>query len=139
MAAPILPRPGAKAQTRFGRGVPANGVEGVRFSAQVAVPNVVLGLFAKRPMPTRVAGTVHAEQLAYQLVQSMVRRLGPDPFWVRVVRDQALLVHQVALHPAIGLGRFAERQRRRAEYLYSGTGGNQLLHADRGGRRSAAR
>jgi hypothetical protein len=71
----------------------ASLVEGVRFSAQVAVPNVVLGLFAKRPMPTRVADTVHAEQLAYQLVQSMVRRLGPDPFWVRVVREQALLVH----------------------------------------------
>ena len=71
----------------------ASLVEGVRFSAQVAVPNVVLGLFAKRSVPTRVAGAVHADQLAYQLVQGMVRRLGPDPFWVRVVREQALLVH----------------------------------------------
>jgi cytochrome P450 len=71
----------------------ASLVEGVRFSAQVAVPNVVLGLFTKRTLPTRAASTVHAEQLAYQLVQGMVRRLGPDPFWVRVVRDQTLLVH----------------------------------------------
>jgi len=71
----------------------ASLVDGVRFSAQVAVPNVVLGLFAKRALPTRVATTAHAEQLAYQLVQGMVRRLGPDPFWVRVVREPALVVH----------------------------------------------
>ena len=36
---------------------------------------------------------MHAEQLAYQLVQGLVRRFGPDPFWVRVVQEQALLVH----------------------------------------------
>ena len=71
----------------------ASLVDGVRFSAQVAVPNVVLGLFAKRSLPTRVASTVHAEQLAYHLVQGLVRRLGPDPFWVRVVREPTLLVH----------------------------------------------
>jgi cytochrome P450 len=68
-------------------------VEGVRFTAQVGVPNVVLGLFAKRPLPTRVAATVHAEDLAYLLVQGLVKKYGPDPFWVRVAREEALLVH----------------------------------------------
>jgi cytochrome P450 len=71
----------------------ASVVEGVRFTAQVAVPNVVLGLFAKRSVPTRVAAAVHAEDLAYLLVQGLVRRYGPDPFWIRVARDEALLVH----------------------------------------------
>ena len=71
----------------------ASLVDGVRFTAQVAVPNVVLGLFRKRVLPTQVASTVHAEQLAYLLVEGLVRRFGPDPFWIRVARDEALLVH----------------------------------------------
>ena len=71
----------------------ASIVEGVRFTAQVGVPNVVLGLFAKRPLPTRVAATAHADDLAYLLVQGLVKKYGPDPFWVRVAREEALLVH----------------------------------------------
>ena len=71
----------------------ASLVDGVRFSAQIAVPNVVLGLFKKRTLPSRVATTAHAEQLGYLLVQGMVKRFGPDPFYVRVVKDEALLVH----------------------------------------------
>jgi cytochrome P450 len=71
----------------------ASLVDSIRFSAQIAVPNVVLGLFAKRQLPGRVASTVHAEQFGYQLVQGLVRRFGPDPFFVKVVRDDALLVH----------------------------------------------
>ena len=71
----------------------ASLVDGVRFTAQVAVPNVALGLFRKRALPTQIASTVHAEQLGYLLVQGLVRRFGPDPFWIRVARDEALLVH----------------------------------------------
>ena len=71
----------------------ASLVDGVRFTAQVAVPNVVLGLFKKRTLPTQVASTLHAEQFGYQLVQGLVRRFGPDPFYVRVAKEQALLVH----------------------------------------------
>ncbi|MDT4938558.1 MAG: hypothetical protein QOG80_2229 [Pseudonocardiales bacterium] len=71
----------------------ASLVDGVRFSAQVAVPNVVLGLFAKRSVPTRVASIAHADDLAYLLVHGLVKRFGPDPFWIRVMRDEALLVH----------------------------------------------
>ena len=71
----------------------ASIVEGVRFTAQIGVPGVVQGLFRKRALPTQVATKLHAEQLGYLLVESMVHRLGPDPFYIRVVRDEALLVH----------------------------------------------
>ncbi len=71
----------------------ASVVDGVRFTAQVGVPNVVLGLFAKRTLPSRVSSTLHGDQLAYQLVEGLVRKLGPDPFWIRLAKDEVLLVH----------------------------------------------
>ena len=71
----------------------ASVVDGVRFTAQVGVPNVVLGLFAKRELPARVSSTLHGDHLAYLLVEGMVRRLGPDPFWIRVGKEEVLLVH----------------------------------------------
>ena len=71
----------------------ASVVDGVRFTAQVGVPNVVLGLFAKRTLPARVSSTLHGDHLAYLLVEGLVRRLGPDPFWIRVGKDEVLLVH----------------------------------------------
>lgn len=71
----------------------ASVVDGIRFTAQVGVPNVVLGLFAKRTLPSRVSSTLHGDQLAYQLVEGMVRKLGPDPFWIRLAKDEVLLVH----------------------------------------------
>lgn len=71
----------------------ASIAEGVRFTAQIGVPNVALGLFNKRELPTRIAATVHADYLGYRLVDGMVRSYGPDPFYVRVALDEALLVH----------------------------------------------
>jgi cytochrome P450 len=71
----------------------ASVIDGVRFTAQVGVPNVILGLFAKRELPSRVSATLHGDQLGYQLVEGLVRRLGPDPFWIRVAKEEALLVH----------------------------------------------
>jgi cytochrome P450 len=71
----------------------ASVVDGVRFTAQVGVPNVVLGLFAKRTLPARVSSTLHGDHLAYLLVEGLVRRLGPDPFWIRMGKDEVLLVH----------------------------------------------
>ena len=68
-------------------------VDGARFTAQVGAPNVVLGLFKKRELPVRVASALHAEQFGHLLVRGLVRRYGPDPFYVRVARDEALLVH----------------------------------------------
>jgi cytochrome P450 len=67
--------------------------EGVRFTAQVGVPNVVQGLFRKREKVVAVAGLVQADQLAYGCTASLVKKYGPDPFWVRLVAEEALLVH----------------------------------------------
>jgi cytochrome P450 len=71
----------------------ASAIEGIRFTAQVAVPNVILGLFNKRELPSRIASTVGADYLGYRLVEGMVRSYGPEPFYVRVAKDEALLLH----------------------------------------------
>jgi cytochrome P450 len=71
----------------------ASVVDGVKFTAQVGVPQVVLGLFRKRELPTRIAALTHAEAQGYHLVEGLVKRLGPRPFFIRVATDEALLVH----------------------------------------------
>ncbi len=71
----------------------ASLVDGVRFTAQIGVPNVLQGLFKKRELPTKLASLTRAETLGYQLVEGMVERLGPGPFLVRVATDWALLLH----------------------------------------------
>jgi cytochrome P450 len=71
----------------------ASVLEGIRFTAQVGAPNIILGLFNKRELPTRIASTLGADYLGYRLVEGMVRSYGPGPFYVRVARDEALLLH----------------------------------------------
>lgn len=70
----------------------ASALEGVRFTAQVGVPNVLQGLFRRRETIVRVAGVAASDQLAYRLTAGLVRKYGPDPFYVRVAKDEALLV-----------------------------------------------
>jgi cytochrome P450 len=70
----------------------ASTLEGVRFTAQVGVPNVLQGLFRRRENVVRAAGVVATDQLAYRLTQGLVRKYGPNPFYVRVAKDEALLV-----------------------------------------------
>lgn len=70
----------------------ASLVEGVRFTAQVGVPNVVQGLFRKREAVASAIAKVPAEHLAYRLTAGLARKHGPDPFWVRVATDETLLV-----------------------------------------------
>jgi cytochrome P450 len=70
----------------------ASIVEGVRFTAQVGVPNVVQGLFRKREAVVTVVGKLPAEHLAYRLVEGLARKYGPDPFWVRVGTEETLLL-----------------------------------------------
>lgn len=70
----------------------ASLVEGVRFTAQVGVPNVVQGLFKKRPGVVSTVGKLPADALAYRLVAGLAKTYGPDPFWVRVGGDEALLL-----------------------------------------------
>jgi cytochrome P450 len=68
--------------------------DGVRFTAQVGLPNVLQGLFRKRELPTRVAGLARAELQGYLLMRGLVDRHGPAPFWVRVGAEEVLLVHR---------------------------------------------
>ncbi|HVK29570.1 MAG TPA: hypothetical protein VM575_14605, partial [Nocardioides sp.] len=74
----------------------ASVIEGVRFTAQVGVPNVIQGLFKKRELPTKVAGVARADLFAFTLVQGLVRKHGPGPFWIRVATDEALLLSDPA-------------------------------------------
>ncbi len=70
----------------------ASIVEGVRFTAQVGVPNVVQGLFRKREAVVSAIDKLPADHLAYRLVEGLARKYGPDPFWVRVGAEETLLV-----------------------------------------------
>lgn len=70
----------------------ASLLEGVRFTAQVGVPNVVQGLFKKREVVVSAVGRLPADHLAYRLVAGLAAKYGPDPFWVRVGGDEALLL-----------------------------------------------
>lgn len=71
----------------------ASIADGVLFSTQVAVPNVVQGLFRKRQPVVSAASLVQADLLAYRCTAALVKRYGADPFYVRVVAEEALLVH----------------------------------------------
>ena len=70
----------------------ASIVEGVRFTAQVGLPNVVQGLFRKREALVSAIDKLPADHLAYRLVEGLARKYGPDPFWVRVGAEETLLV-----------------------------------------------
>ena len=74
----------------------ASVLEGIRFTAQIGAPSIILGLFNKRELPTRIASTVGADYFGYRLVEGMVRSYGPGPFYVRVARDETLLLHDPA-------------------------------------------
>ncbi len=71
----------------------ASIADGVLFSTQVAVPNVVQGLFRKRAPIVSAASLVQADLLAYRCTAALVKKYGVDPFYVRVVAEEALLVH----------------------------------------------
>ena len=71
----------------------ASVVDGVRFTAQIGVPQVVLGLFKKRQLPMKVASLARADAQGFHLVKGLVERNGPGPFLIRVATDQALLLH----------------------------------------------
>lgn len=70
----------------------ASIVEGVRFTAQVAVPNVIQGLFRRRRTPVAVATRTGADSLAYGLIASLKRSYGYGALWIRVAKDEALLL-----------------------------------------------
>lgn len=70
----------------------ASLLEGVRFTAQVAVPNVIQGLFRRRRSAVAVASRTGADGLAHAFMASLKRSYGNGPLWIRVAKDEALLV-----------------------------------------------
>lgn len=70
----------------------ASLVEGIRFTAQVAVPNVVQGLFRRRRNAVAVAGRTGTDKLAHGFMASLRRSYGDGPLWIRVGKNDAVLV-----------------------------------------------
>ena len=70
----------------------ASLLEGVRFTAQVAVPNVVQGLVRRRRSAGAVAAKTGADALAARFMASLKRSYGEGPVWIRVAKDEALLL-----------------------------------------------
>lgn len=70
----------------------ASVVEGLRFTAQVAVPNVIQGLFRRRRTAATIAGKTNAEGFAAGFMEGIKKSYGDGPVWIRVGTDEALLV-----------------------------------------------
>lgn len=70
----------------------ASLLEGVRFTVQVAVPNVLQGLFRRRRSAVALASKTGADALAAGFMAGLKRSYGEGPVWVRVAKDEALLL-----------------------------------------------
>jgi cytochrome P450 len=70
----------------------ASIVEGLRFTAQVAVPNVIQGLFRRRRTAALAAAKTGADGLAVGFMAGLKRSYGDGPLWIRVAKNEALLL-----------------------------------------------
>jgi hypothetical protein len=70
----------------------ASLLEGIRFTAQVAVPNVIQGLFRRRRSAVALATRTGADGLAVGFMAGLKRSYGEGPLWIRVAKDEALLL-----------------------------------------------
>ncbi len=70
----------------------ASLVEGLRFTAQVAVPNLVQGLFRRRRTAAGAATRTGVDGLAVGFIAGLRRSYGDGPLWIRVAKDEALLL-----------------------------------------------
>jgi cytochrome P450 len=70
----------------------ASVAEGIRFTAQVAVPNVIQGLFRRRAKAAAVASRTGTDRLAYGFMAGLKRSYGDSPVWIRVGKNNAVLV-----------------------------------------------
>ncbi len=70
----------------------ASVLEGMRFTAQVAVPNVIQGLFRRRRSAVAIASRTGAEGLAASFMAGLKRSYGEGPVWIRVAKDEVLLL-----------------------------------------------
>src|ERR1700730_3898436 len=70
----------------------ASLVEGLRFTAQVAVPNLVQGLFRRRRKAVAVATRTGVDGHGVGFMSGLRRSYGDGPLWIRVATDEALLL-----------------------------------------------
>jgi cytochrome P450 len=70
----------------------ASLIEGLRFTAQVAIPNVIQGLLRRRPKAVAAATLAGADGLAIAFMRSLRRSYGDGPVWIRAGKDEALLL-----------------------------------------------
>jgi cytochrome P450 len=66
--------------------------ENARFNATVVVPNALQGIFRRRRQAVRVATTANVDGQAVGLLSGMSRSYDGGPVWVKVARDDALLL-----------------------------------------------
>ena len=74
----------------------ASLVENVRLNATGVVPNAVQGIFRRRRQMVRVAHIAHTDGLLVGSLEGMNRKYGGLPVWVKVMRDDALLMFDPA-------------------------------------------
>ena len=74
----------------------ASVVDIAQFNGLVAVPNAVQGLFRRRPAAVAVAAWTDVDGAAVRLLAGMRRRYRGGPVWIRLLRDRALLLLDVA-------------------------------------------
>jgi cytochrome P450 len=67
-------------------------IEGVRFTAQVALPNLIQGLFRRRKHAAAIATRTGVDGLAVGFLAGMKRSYGEGPVWIRVAKDETLLL-----------------------------------------------
>ena len=74
----------------------ASIVENVRFNRTVIVPNALQGIFKRRPVPVKVATAMNVDGDGARLLAGLRDKHGGLPVRVRVVKDPALLLLDVA-------------------------------------------
>jgi len=70
----------------------ASVVQNVRLNATVIVPNALQGIFRRRREAVRAATVANVDSQAVGLLVGMSRSNGGLPTWVKVVRDDAILL-----------------------------------------------
>jgi cytochrome P450 len=70
----------------------ASRLEGIRFTALVAVPNIREGLFRRRRRPVAIATRLGLDGRAVSLLAGLKRRYGDGPIWIRIAGKDALLL-----------------------------------------------
>lgn len=70
----------------------ASLVENARFNSTVVIPNAVQGIFRRRRLAVQAATLAGVDGQAVGLLEGMSRSYGGGPVWVKLMRDNALLL-----------------------------------------------